>query len=141
VPGFLLDTNVISELVRQQPDPRVIRWMTARSAIELYLSAITLAEIVRGIERLPGSKRRDVLVRWCRDDIFKQFDDRILAFDREVALIWGRLMASGDRSGRPYSAIDAQIAAISLRHDLTLATRNTSDFAKLGVALVDPWRS
>lgn len=137
--GFLLDTNVASELVRRRPDPGVVAWIASRDAVELHLSTITLGELIRGVERLADDERRARLARWLRDDLPRQFRGRILPFDRAAAEIWGRIMGEGDRLGRPRSVIDAQIVAIARRNDLTMVTRNAADFERLGLGLVNPW--
>jgi predicted nucleic acid-binding protein len=137
--GFLLDTNVVSELVRPRPAERVVAWVVGQAPADLYLAALTIGELTRGVERLPGGRRRDTLVRWIDRDLSRQFAGRILPFDREAAVLWGRIMGEGDRNGRPRAAADAQIAATARRHGLALATRNTADFEGMGVDLVDPW--
>jgi predicted nucleic acid-binding protein len=138
--GFLLDTDVVSELVRVRPEQRVLDWVARRMAADLCLSAITLGELIRGAARLPEGRRRTSLRRWLDVDLRREFEERILAFDQSTARIWGDLMGEADRRGRPRAAIDAQIAATALQHDLTLATRNTADFAGLDLPLVNPWR-
>jgi predicted nucleic acid-binding protein len=120
VPGFLLDTNVISELVRPAPDERVLRWVASRSALDLYLSAVTIGELTRGVTRLPAGQRRDRLARWIEEDL-------------------GHIMGEADRQGRPRAALDAQIAATAIRHGLSLVTRNTADFDGIGVQVMNPW--
>jgi len=137
--GFLLDTNVISELVRKVPAPQVLQWVNAQKIDELYLSAVTLGELTRGIVRLPDSGKRDKLSHWIAVELPRQFENRILAFDQKTAVIWGTLMGEGDRTGHPYSATDAQIAATALRYSLVMVTRNTRDFEGTGVVLLDPW--
>ena len=138
MPGFLLDTNVVSELVKPSPEPSVLGWVARQAVADLFLPAITLGELIRGVVRLPQGRRRDA-ARWVRDDLPRQFEGRILSFDREAAVLWGNVMGEGDRSGRPYAAADAQIAATALRHGLTVVTRNGRDFQGMGVELFDPW--
>lgn len=112
----------------------------SRQAVaDLFLPSVTLGELIRGVVRLPDGRKRDALVRWVRDDLPRQFEGRILSFDREAAVVWGDIMGEGDRRGRPYAAADAQIAATALRHGLTVATRNGRDFQGMGVELFDPW--
>ena len=139
MPAFLLDTNVVSELVRARPEQRVLDWVAAHLPADLYLSAITLGELIRGIAKLPTGRRRSTLRHWLDTDLRREFEGRILAFDQSTAMTWGDLMGEADRRGRPRAAIDAQIAATALQHDLTLATRNSADFAGLGVRLFNPW--
>lgn len=140
MPAFLLDTNVVSELMRARPEQRVLDWVAAHMPAELYLSAITLGELIRGIAKLPAGRRRSTLRRWLDADLRREFEGRIMAFDQSTATIWGDLMGEADRRGRPRAAIDAQIAATARQHDLTLATRNTAEFDGLDLRLVNPWR-
>ena len=137
--GFLIDTNVISETVKPRPEARVLAWFEDRSPSELFLAAITFGELVRGARKLENADRRRRYERWIRHDLARQFEGRILPFDREAAAIWGEIMAGGDRAGRPRPAVDAQIAAIARRHELTLVTRNLRDFEATEVPLFDPW--
>jgi toxin FitB len=137
--GFLLDTNVVSELMRPIPEARVVEWLRRQRPADLFLAAVTLGEIVRGVLRLPANPRRRRLEPWVAELLPRQFAGRILAFDQEVAVLWGELMSAADRAGRPRAAADAQIAATALHHDLVLVTRNLSDFEGLIPALFNPW--
>ena len=137
--GYLIDTNVISETVKPRPEARVIAWFTERTPSELFLAAITFGELVRGGRKLESSHRQRGYERWIRDDLARQFEGRILPFDMVAAAIWGAIMAEGDRAGRPRPAVDAQIAAIARRHDLTLVSRNLRDFEGTGATVLDPW--
>ena len=137
--GFLLDTNVVSELVRATPHARVLSWMRLQRPTDLFLAAVTLGEIVRGVVRLPAGSRRSRLEEWVTQSLPRQFAGRIVAFDQQAAVIWGELMGTADRTGRPRASADAQIAATAIRHDFVLVTRNTSDFEDLTSALLNPW--
>ena len=137
--GFLLDTNVISELIKRSPENRVLRWVADQSALDLYLSSVTWGELVRGAAKLPDGRRRTGLTQWIDEDLAQQFEGRILAFDRQAAVVWGEIMGAGDRRGAPRAATDAQIAATAIRHGLTLTTRNTADFEGMPVTLLNPW--
>lgn len=139
--NYLLDTNVVSELVRPSPDGNVIAWMRATEEERLFLSVLTFAEIRRGIERLPSGARRDRLVHWTEIDLADRFHDRILPVDRGVAEAWGVVMARAERSGTRLPTMDALFAATAAFHDMTLATRNTRDFANAGVAMINPWEA
>ncbi len=134
--SYLIDTNVLSELRRKQPDPKVTAWMQARHPQSLFLSVLTLGEIRKGIERLGDAGRRQSLLDWLEIELAHYFMGRLLAIDAATADRWGRLMA---QAGRPLPAIDALLAATALQHDLTLVTRNTEDFAGLGLELINPW--
>lgn len=137
--AFLLDTNVVSELVKAEPEARVIEWLESRTAADLYLAAQTLGELVRGARKLKDKGRRAILEKWIEQDLEVQFHGRVLPFDGRAAVVWGRLMGDGDRRGRTPALADAQIAAVAIFHDLTLATRNVRDFARFEMRLLNPW--
>ena len=136
---YLLDTCVISELIRKRPDPAVVAWVDALDEEETYLSVITLGEIRRGIAKLPQSHRRTQLTQWLEEDLLARFHGRIAGIDEEVMWTWGELVARLEREGRKLPAMDSLIAAIALTGDFTLATRNVQDFAGTGVKIVNPW--
>ena len=130
--GFLLDTNVLSEFNRTgEPDGRVRQWLTATPLDSLYVSVITLAEIQFGIELLVPGKRRAQLERWMDHDFNSWFPSRILPVDTDIVKRWAQLMAGRQRLGRPLANFDGLIAATALRHGLTLATRDVTDFHDL----------
>lgn len=134
--SYLIDTNVLSELRRKQPDPHVVAWLQARPRQSLFLSVLTLGEIRKGLERVEDPARKQFLLDWLEVELPNYFVGRVLAIDANTADRWGRLMA---QAGRPLPAIDALLAATALQHDLTLVTRNTKDFAGLEVRLINPW--
>jgi toxin FitB len=136
--SYLIDTNVLSELRRKQPDARVVSWMQVRPAPTMFLSVLTLGEIRKGIERLQTGQRKQSLIDWLEVELPRYFIGRLLDIDAQTAERWGRLMAA---AGRPLPAIDGLLAATALQHDLTLVTRNTQDFAGLGVQLINPWEA
>jgi tRNA(fMet)-specific endonuclease VapC len=136
---YLLDTNVISELVAKQPDQRVLQWIDSLDPNSVYLSVITIGELRKGIEKLPDSKRKAVLDEWLNDDLLIRFRGRILVLDVDAMLTWGELMGRLERTGKPPPAIDSLIAALALHHNCNLVTRNEDDFIGTGVAIVNPW--
>jgi tRNA(fMet)-specific endonuclease VapC len=136
---FLLDTCVISELVAKQPNLHVVQWIDSMDEDKLFLSAVTIGEIKRGIEKLADSTRKSALAEWLEGDLLLRFTDRILPIDTPVMLVWGQLTADLEKQGRPMPAIDSLIAATCLQARLDLVTRNESDFAHSGVAVVNPW--
>ena len=136
---FLLDTCVISELVAKQPNLHVVQWVDSIDEDKLFLSAITIGEIKRGIEKLADSSRKSALAEWLEGDLLLRFIDRILPIDISVMLVWGQLTADLEKQGRPMPAIDSLIAATCLQARLDLVTRNESDFAHSGVAVINPW--
>lgn len=135
---IVLDTNVVSELMRPAPANAVVGWLRSQQVRGLRTTAVTVAEVGYGIERLPEGRRREQL-QSAAAELFARFADQILAFDASAAGRYGELVAARDRAGRPIDGFDAQIAAICLVGDLTLATRNTRDFDDTGIAVVDPW--
>lgn len=136
---IILDTNVVSEMMRSGGSIEVSRWYSAQSYDELHLTSISVAEILYGIEILPHGKRRDALFDGADLMFNKVFDTRILAFTTESARAFSGLAAKSRRHGRPMAEFDAQIAAIALVHGATLATRNVADFEGCGVRVVNPW--
>jgi predicted nucleic acid-binding protein len=136
---FLLDTCVISELVAKQPSLHVVQWVDSIDEDKLFLSAITIGEIKRGIEKLADSSRKSALAEWLEGDLLIRFTDRILPIDARVMLVWGQLTADLEKQGRRMPAIDSLIAATCLQARLDLVTRNESDFAHSGVTVVNPW--
>lgn len=137
--GFLLDTNVISELIRSNPDPKVTRWIDATNEEVLFLSVLTLGEIRKGVVLLPRSARRSALEAWLRSDLPLRFSGRILDIDQEVADRWGQLSGMTSAKGANVAVIDGLLAATATHHDLVLVTRNTKDVAQTGVSLFNPW--
>lgn len=137
--GFLLDTNVISELVKPQPEANVTAWIEGTDESLLYLSVLTLGEIRRGIAVLPQSRRRAALEAWLDKDLRARFEDRILPIDLEVADRWGLLTAAGRNNGILLPVIDGLLAATALEHNLTLVTRDTGQIPSMGVAVFNPW--
>jgi predicted nucleic acid-binding protein len=136
--GFLLDTNVISELVRPVPEPKVTAWITATDENLLYLSVLTLGEIRKGISLLKAGSRRVALETWLDSNLVLRFEGRILPIDQAVADRWGRLAARAIRRS-VLPVIDGLLAATALHYNLTLVTRNTKDISETGVPAFNPW--
>lgn len=143
--GFLLDTNVISELVKTKPNTKVIRWIDATAESLLHLSVLTLGEIRKGIASLPdsalNSARRIKLEAWLDGDLALRFSGRILSIDQAIADRWGRLAGGAGARRSPLPVIDGLLAATALHHDLTLVTRDTAHLRETGVAFFDPWNA
>ncbi len=137
--NYLLDTNVISELVAKQPNPKVIDWIDALDPTAVYLSVVTIGEIRKGIEKLPPSARKDALMAWLEYDLLVRFDGQIASITTNVMLRWGTLVGQLELQGRIIAAIDSLIAAIALESDFTLVTRNEQDFHGTGVRMINPW--
>lgn len=138
---ILLDTNVISELIRPKPEPRVEAWLARQPSADVFISSITEAELRHGVAQLPRGKRRDALARAVEDMLLHEFRGRILPFDSPAAIAFARIAVARQRAGMPISAFDAQIAAIALVHRAALATRNMTDFRHCGLDLIDPWQA
>jgi predicted nucleic acid-binding protein len=139
--GFLLDTNCVSELVRVKPEPRVMEWMEATDEAMLYLSVLTLGEIRRGLAGLAPGKRKTHLETWLEVELQARFSGRILAIDAPVADRWGSLAAQAKSRGTPLPIIDGLLAATALHYNLTVVTRNASDFTNAQVQVLNPWKA
>lgn len=136
---ILLDTNILSEVMRPAPDPRVICWLNGSDAGHLHVSTISIAEILYGLDLLPAGRRRLGMEEQVEAFLLKGFSQRIMAFDEGAARHYGPLMADRRRAGRPMAAPDGQIAAIARSRAMALATRNIRDFEACGLALINPW--
>ena len=138
--GWLLDTNVISELRKPNCDARVKAWSDGQEPSSLFLSRVTIAEIRYGIERLPPTDlSRKRLETWLADELRPWFADRVLDVDEDVLVIWRRLVERGKAMRHTFVQPDLFIAATAILHDLCVVTRNIDDFAPTGVALLNPW--
>lgn len=137
--GFLIDMCVLSELQKPKPNASVVSWMSETDVSLLYLSAVTIGEIRRGIDLLDDRRRRDGLESWFVAEILGSFSEHILPFDGGVAQRWGSIRAVADRSGVRLPVLDAIVAATALHNNLTVATRNERDFRRSGVAVFNPW--
>jgi predicted nucleic acid-binding protein len=137
--NYLLDSCVLSEFTRHTPEEKVIRWLDMIEEEKLFLSAVTIGEIQRGIERLPASHRKNDLRAWMNNGLVDRFGQRILFLDTQTMLIWGALTARMEVAGQPMSVMDSMIAASAFQNNLILVTRNVSDFAACGVQVINPW--
>jgi toxin FitB len=137
---YLLDTCVISELVSRQPDADLMQWIDSVDEDRLYLCAITIGEIKKGICKLADSERKRALAQWLEQELLVRFQDKIMPVDTQVMLAWGELVAGLELRGSKMPAIDSLIAAIALHGNLELVTRNEQDFIHSGVTTVNPWR-
>jgi toxin FitB len=136
--SFLLDTNAVSEWVKPRPNPGLIGWMEAADEDRIFISVISLAELHYGVERLPTGKRRHRLEQWLYHELPLRFENRILPVDPRIAQAWGQTVSRSEAVGRPISAMDAFLSATAETHQLTLVTRNVSDFPLLKDVL-NPW--
>lgn len=137
--NYILDTNIISELVASRPNPKVIHWIQSIDPKYIFLSVIVVGELNKGIEKLSDPPRKDTLQRWMYDDLLVRFHDNFLNIDVDTMLTWGKLVARLELLGRPISAIDSLLAATALQRNFTLVTRNTAHFYHTGISLFNPW--
>jgi len=142
--NYLLDTCVLSEFIRHQPDERVIQWMDGMDESKLFLSVITIGEIHRGIERLPESRRKNELIAWLNDVLVNRFDRRIVNIDVPSMFLWGSLTVRMESKRlpvvrKPMSVMDSLIAASALHQNMIIVTRNVTHFQSCGVQVVNPW--
>ena len=137
--GFLLDTNCISELVRPRPEPRLLEWMEAADETMLHLSVLTFGEIRKGLAALPQGKRRTQMETWLEVDLQARFAGRIMPIDAAIADGWGLIAAGAKRRGKALPVIDGLLAATALHHNLTVVSRNASDFTPAQVHVLNPW--
>jgi predicted nucleic acid-binding protein len=137
---YLLDTCIISELVSKQPNPKVVEFVDLLGPEDVYLSVITIGEIVKGIEKLSKSRRKTDLHNWLNEDLLVRFEGNILTLDTDILIEWGALTARLESVGKTMPAIDSLIAATALAKKMTLVTRNVSDFNETVVEIVNPWK-
>ena len=137
--NYLLDTCVLSEFTRRQPDQRVINWLDSIEEEKLFISVITVGEIQRGIERLPDSHRKTELLVWMNSGLLKRFAERMIAIDAPTMFMWGSLTARLEAAGQLMNVMDSLIVASALQNNLIVATRNVADFLPGGVQVINPW--
>ena len=133
------DTNVVSELMRLEPSEQVVEWTDRQPIDEVFITAITVGELLHGIGRLPTGRRRNELSELFEEMVTEDFERRVLAFDGVAAAHYADIVVERERIGRPISMADAQIAALCRSHGATVATGNVDDFADIGVLIVNPW--
>jgi toxin FitB len=137
--SYLLDTCVLSELVKTSPRRQVVEWVDAQDESALFLSTLTIGELEKGIAKLPASARKTRITGWVRRDLTARFGSRLLPIDVRVASRWGAITGEAERHGAPLPVVDSLIAATALVHDLQVVSRNVDDFDRCGVDCVDPW--
>ena len=138
---ILLDTNILSEVIRPSPEPVVLDWLAAQPTTSVFISAITEAELRTGVAFLPEGKRRAVLAAEIAAMLEVDFFGRILPFDSLAAIAYAEIVAIRRQNGRPISQADAQIAAIAHSRGAVLATRNIADFDRCGIEIINPWKA
>jgi len=135
---ILLDTCVISESLKPHPNPSVLEWIASLTESQVYVPALVIGELHKGLRLLPSGKKRQALGVWL-DQLEERFAGRILSIDHEASVIWGKLSADLELAGHPLPAVDVMLAALALRHNALFATRNIAHFEHTGVELVNPW--
>ena len=138
--SLLLDTCVLSEVVRPRPDPAVLDWIAGQPEHTLFLSVITIGELAKGASKLADGPRRQEIETWIEGDLARRFRDRLLPVDLAVARSWGEMLGAAERRGTPLPAIDALIAATAHVHGCAVVTRNEIDLRPTGIEVVNPWK-
>ena len=137
---YLLDTCVISELIKKHPNKKVTALVASIEESRLFVSVLTFGELHKGIEKLPTSKKKEKLHNWVNFELRERFNNRIINFDLQVATTWGQIQAYSESIGKAMPTIDGQIAATAICYNLTVVTRNTKDMVASGVSLLNPWK-
>ena len=136
---YLLDTCLISELVKKEPNPAVVSWLDEQDEQKLFLSVLNLGELQKGISKLPDGTKKDELQAWVALDLVERFTGRILEIDLETSLCWGRLQGEAEQAGEKLPVMDSLIAATAAAHGLVVVTRNVRDIERCGVRVCNPW--
>ena len=137
--GFLLDTNILSELRRPRPEPKVVAFVNAQALEKLYISSVTLAEIRFGIERIGELHKRSALTDWLNLQLRPMFENRVLPVSEDIMFRWRLMVEEGRKMGHTFPQPDLIIAATAVHHDLSVVTRDTGGYDKAAVALINPW--
>lgn len=139
--NYLLDTCLISELAKSEPDKNVVNWVLHENETNFYVSVLTFGEIHKGIEKLPASKKKKELQFWVANELKNRFQNRIIGIDMNISLVWGKIQCIAEKKGKQMPAVDALIAATGIVHNLTVVTRNVADMEQSTVKLLNPWSS
>jgi len=137
--NYLLDTCLLSELRKPEPDAGVVAWIADIDETRLFISVLSLGEIQKGVAKLENGRRRNALQHWLEQDLLCRFAQRVLPFELDMALEWGLVSAASESRGRPAPVIDALLAVTAIAHNLTLVTRNDKDFSDFPVKVLNPW--
>ena len=136
---YLLDTCLISELAKSEPNKKVVDWVLSENETNFYVSVLTFGELHKGIEKLPESKKKEQLRIWIENELKNRFRNRIIEIDMRVSITWGKIQCIAEKKGKPMPAIDSLIAATGIVHNMIVVTRNASDMEQSGVNLFNPW--
>ena len=137
---YLLDTCVVSELIKKVPDEKVLQWIKVSDEELFFLSVLTIGEIQKGIAKLPDSRRKSSIQRWLDSDLLERFSQRILTITIDIAAAWGQIQGESELRGEPVPTIDGLIGATAIAHNLTVVTRNEKDLKKTGARIFNPWK-
>ena len=137
--NYLLDTCVISEIIKPGKDKKIVEWIQSKAEDSLFISVLTLGEIHKGISKLPDSRRRKSLWTWVDNDLKNRFAGRILEISEEIATCWGEIQAKSETDGKKMPVIDSLIAATAIKHNFTVVTRNVKDIENSGCKSINPW--
>ncbi len=136
---YLLDTNIVSELISKKPNTKVLEFISSINENDVLLSVVTIGEIKSGIEKLEDSKRKEVLNTWLNEDLLNRFNNRLLTIDLDIMLVWGEIIQKNKKIGNPLPILDSLIGATCISNNLTLITRNESDFRTLDIRVINPF--
>lgn len=139
--NYLLDTCLISELAKSEPNKKVVDWVLNENETNFYISVLTFGELHKGIDKLPVSKKKKELQIWVENELKNRFQNRIIGIDICISITWGNIQCIAEKKGKPMSVIDSLIAATGIVHDLTVVTRNVADMEQSSVKLFNPWSS
>ena len=137
--AYLLDTNVVSEVIKPRPAPQVVAWFASQPHASTYLSVLTLGELEQGIIRSPNPQRAERLRRWVEEELLPRFHTRLLLVDAPIMKTWGRITGQALQRGQPVGYVDSLLAATAITHDLILVTRNVRDVQAFPVQVLNPW--
>ncbi len=137
--NYLLDTCVISELIKARPAKNIVKWVESIDERAMFISVLTLGEIHKGIQKLRASRKKRTLQEWVSSDLYERFDNRIIPVSIKIARIWGEIQGKAEKKGERMPAIDSLIAATAIAYDFTVVTRNAADMENSGVKINNPW--
>jgi toxin FitB len=137
--SFLLDTCVLSEIIKPQPNAGLANWLAKQNSNTLFISSLTIGELSKGIAKLAEGQRKAFLINWLKTQVMQNFSSRVLDVDAGVALEWGASQAESEAMGKTLPLMDSLIAATAKTHQLTLVTRNMKDMQLVGLKLLNPW--
>ena len=138
---YLLDTCLISELVKKEPHPAVLRWLDEQDEQRLFISVLVLGELNKGVTKLAAGDRKEALLSWMEHDLTERFEGRIVGLDLETAILWGRMQGEAEKAGEKLPVMDSLIAATAMRNGFTVVTRNVRDLQRCGAPVFNPWET